>query len=110
MVMQRLFSFRYLTVLGIAAAFVVGCDKKEEQTPTDPGSTEAVVAKLAKADAVDGKTDKVISKCAACALSMDGSAEHALTLHEYKMHFCSAGCKTKFEKEGDKAIMSMKMP
>ena len=110
MVMQRLFSFRYLAVLGMAAAFVVGCEKKQEPKQTDPATSAAVVAILAKADAVDGKTDKVISKCAACALGMDGSAEHALTMHEYKMHFCSAGCKTKYEKEGDKAIMSMKMP
>lgn len=65
---------------------------------------------LAKADAVDGATDKVISKCAGCALGMPGSAAHAVKVGEYEMHFCSDDCKSGFSEEPEKAVMALQIP
>ena len=62
-------------------------------------STEQVEVILARADAVDGTEDKVISQCAGCALNMEGTSEHALEVGEYEMHFCSDGCKKPFAED-----------
>ena len=58
---------------------------------------EATRAALAKADAADGSEDRVVGKCAGCALHMDGSADHPLEVAEYTLHLCSADCKKGFE-------------
>ena len=89
---------------------VVGACRKD--TPPDPSEEmqAKVVAKLAKADALDGATDKVVVKCAACALRMDGSVDHTFTHAEYSMHFCSAGCKDRFSKDPVKAILALEVP
>lgn len=92
-----------------AAALLSGCDSKKAE-PQTPASKADVVAKLAKADAVDGKVDKVVSKCAACDLGMDGSPAIVLKVHDYSLHFCSAGCKEGYESDPDKAIMAMTIP
>lgn len=68
-----------------------------------------VVAKLAKADAVDGKADKVVSKCAGCSLGMDGVPAHALTVGDYTMHFCKAGCLAPFKADPAKEIAALKV-
>ena len=108
----------------LAVAFVLaaapGCKKdqpaeKESVTEKaevvkDAGNTAAVEAKLALADALDGTTDKVVSKCASCALAMDGKSEHAAEVSGYKLHFCSEDCKTGFEKDTTKAILALKIP
>ena len=119
--------------VAIALTVVVGCRKeqpkeqpKEEaaaqpkeqpaaQPKEEPAKTEAkteadVAAKLAEADKVDGTVDKVVSKCAACGLKMDGKAEHALKVSGYTMHFCSAKCKEGFEKDTTKSILALKVP
>ena len=115
-------------ILGIAALLLAGpgC-KKEEPAPKEPAATEevkeateavkevavdekAIEAKLAAADAFDGTTDKIVSKCPGCALSMDGKAEHMLEVSGYKLYFCAEECKTKFEKEANKAILALKIP
>ena len=84
--------------------------KEKVEVEKDIDKTAAVEAKLAKADAFDGKTDKVVSKCASCALGMDGKSEHALEVSSYKLHFCSEDCKTGFEKDTTKAILALKIP
>ncbi|GAG26947.1 unnamed protein product, partial [marine sediment metagenome] len=66
--------------------------------------------KLAEADEFDGKTDKVVSKCASCTLGMDGKSEHSLEVSSYKLHFCSEDCKTGFGKDTTKAILALKIP
>ena len=71
---------------------------------------EAVEAKLAAADLFDGNTDKIVSKCPSCALSMDGKSEHALEVLDYKLYFCSEKCKTGFAKDLTKAILDLKIP
>ncbi len=94
-----------VTILTAFAAgwLSAGCEKK----PVDP---KAVEARLAQADAVDGKVDKVVSKCAGCALGMDGKKEHSFTTSGYVLQFCSEGCKSEFEKDPGRSVLAMKIP
>ena len=84
--------------------------KKEVEAEKDVDTKAAVEAKLAEADEFDGKTDKVVSKCASCTLGMDGKSEHAMEVSGYTLHFCSEDCKTGFEKDTTKAILALKIP
>ncbi len=102
-----------LLALFAVIALLAGCTDKqssEETEPTPAPTNEAVVAKLGQADALDGTVDKIVTKCAACALRMDGDQENKLEVHGYAMHFCSDGCKGKYAAEPDKAIMALKIP
>lgn len=109
--------------MNIARQILVGCSlflfacctKQAEApapapTPSAPAAAPSAetIAKLAKADAVDGKTDKVVSKCAGCALGMDGKAAHAAKLGEYTVHFCDH-CAGK-TKDVEKIVMALKLP
>ena len=113
-----------ILVLGMVAA---GCRKDEPAKPKQVPPVEeaktkkipkiddvkpeaAVEAMLAKADAVDGKVDKTVSKCAMCALGMDGKAELASEASGYKLHFCNDGCKKTFDKDPTKVILALKIP
>ena len=69
-----------------------------------------VLAALAKADAADGKADKVVSKCIGCRLGMDGDAQFATAVGDYKVHLCSTECKGAFDKDPAKAILALKLP
>jgi hypothetical protein len=62
------------------------------QTAPDPTLVEA----LKTADAADGTEDKVATKCAGCALAMDGDAAHSVSVDGYTLHLCSASCKSHF--------------
>jgi len=93
----------FFAFLALAAA----CGSTEEKTTTYTAAQ--VEARLAQADAKDGKTDKVVGKCAGCSLHMDGKAENALDVHGYSLHFCSADCKTRFGKDADASVMAMKL-
>ena len=77
--------------------------------PTGGINDKAVQMKLAMADAVDGKVDHVVSKCAKCMLGMDGSAEHAAKYAGYTLHFCSADCKEGFEKDPEQSVLALKV-
>ena len=117
--------------LAVVLAAVAGCPEKEPaaeepaatvevekpaltEVATDAKTavaTEAEVrAKLAAADLVDGKADKIVSKCPACALKMDGKPEHALQVAGHTLHFCGPGCKQAYEKDPTKAILALKIP
>ena len=109
-------------VVALIVAATPGC-RKEKPVQEEPEKEEvkvekgvdvetkaAVEAKLAEADRLDGKSDKVVSKCASCALGMDGKSEHALEVSGYTLHFCSAECKTRFEKDTTKAILALTIP
>lgn len=107
--------------LTLASLVVVGCtaESSETTTPTSQpsaapsmsmGDTTAILAKLTAADAVDGTTDKVVGKCAGCALGMDGSPDHKLEMEGYAMHFCSAGCKDGFSADTAKKVLAMNIP
>lgn len=125
---------RFTNKLGMLACLVGvaligaggGCDEKSpsadgtstgepEATPTvsaddsDSDVDTKVLGILVKADALDGTTDKIVSKCAGCGLSMDGDPAHALTVGEYTLHLCSAECKTDFEKDATKAVLALKV-
>jgi hypothetical protein len=80
-------------------------------TPTEgaPSADSQLTAILASADAADGTTDMVVSKCAGCKLGMPGSADHAVTAHGYTLHLCSSECKAAFEAGPDAAISALKM-
>lgn len=108
--------------MALILAATPGC-RKEEQASKEPAKEEvkaakvveadtktAVEAKLAAADALDGNVDKVVSKCPSCALSMDGNSEHALQTSGYTLHFCSEGCKTRFDEDATKAILALNIP
>lgn len=104
-----------LFVLGGSLLLLAGCGAKpveaKPETPVVPAAPVAiaadVVAQLAKADAKDGKVDKVVSKCAGCALGMDGKAEHAAHLGEYTVLFCK-GC-ADHVKDAEKVVMGLKL-
>ena len=72
--------------------------------------TAQLTAKLAEADELDGKTDKVIEKCPGCGLKMDGKSEHALEVSGYKLHFCGASCQQEFAKDLTKSIEDLEIP
>jgi YHS domain-containing protein len=77
----------------------------------DTADLEAdVLAKLAAADALDGKTDKIVTRCPSCALKMDGSSEHTLVAHGYTLYFCTDACKERFEADTTKALADLKIP
>ena len=85
--------------------------KAEELTKEVAAEMQAdVEARLAQADALDGAVDKVVSKCPACRLAMDGKSEHALEVAGYTLHFCSDQCKDKFAKDPTKEVLALKIP
>lgn len=102
----------------IAAAALLACDagkagkpQPEDPAPANlPGPTEAVKSLLDRADALDGKTDKVISNCPPCNCSMAGSEEHASRYGEYTVRMCSSACKENFDRAPEKSITGIKFP
>ncbi|HKQ49048.1 MAG TPA: hypothetical protein VJZ71_13340 [Phycisphaerae bacterium] len=107
---------RVTLAIVVVAAMMTACEKKggEEVRPgaatPAPGDAALIEAKLAKADAFDGKVDKIVTKCLGCGLGMDGSKEFAATTAGYTLHLCSAHCKTEFEKDPNKAVMALRIP
>jgi len=69
------------------------CSKESEPVEISEDQKEKVLVALVAADAVDGETDKIIKKCATCALRMDGKDEHAMQLEGYTLQFCSKRCR-----------------
>lgn len=104
--------------LGLVAALLLaaGCNREESAGGVDNGASASagsdaqVTAILARADAADGTSDKVVSKCAGCSLVMNGKAEHDLKAHGYTLHFCSGMCRDGFAKDTTKSILAMKLP
>lgn len=90
--------------------------KKQEApkstTPKADAESQAkeVEAMLAKADLVDGKADKIVTKCATCAFKMDGSSDHTLTSSGYTLYFCTEECAKKFSENMTESILAMKIP
>ena len=113
-----------VAVLGAALLAFAGCSKKEaETTPpaaeplaTEPAAATAddvpaeIEAKLAQADLLDGQADKVVTRCASCALSMDGKPDYSLKVLDYKLLFCTEGCAKSFAKDITKSVLAMKIP
>ena len=84
----------------LMTSLLVACDSgavaDAPKTATEPAK---VAEGLKTADVADGTEDKVVHKCAGCALGMDGDAAHTIEHEGYKLHMCSAMCKTHFEKD-----------
>ena len=106
-------------LLFFVMAIAVGCGGQESDTPAadvshetesggDAVAQSAMMTILASADNADGTADKVVSKCAGCKLGMDGSADYALTVEGYEMHFCGADCKSHFADDTKNAVMALK--
>jgi YHS domain-containing protein len=100
---------RPLCTLLVAATLLVACGKtRAPQQAAAPALTAAEVeTKLAAADLADGHADKVVAKCAACRLGMDGDAANASQHAGYTLHFCSEECKHRFDADPDKVIAKL---
>jgi YHS domain-containing protein len=106
-----------LALLGMGLLGVVGCGQPDAGDGTSAAVDAAEVTVtpemsdiLAKADALDGETDKVVTLCASCSLGMDGLAEHSLEVGEYTMYFCKDYCKQRFSKNITESVLKMKIP
>lgn len=110
-----------LAALVLLIVPAIGCGGGESYEPADaPAETSEVEApadpepgleaKLALADEVDGTADKVVSRCPACGLGMDGSPDHALTVAGYELHFCSEGCRDGFAEDPEAKILALAIP
>jgi len=103
----------------------VGCSQKAEQAATEtvdastvpPSTIEKISAEvtpelsaqLVAADRLDGSEDKVVSKCASCALHMNGKEEFALELADYRLDFCSDFCQNNYREDGAGKLMALKI-
>ena len=119
-------SFRLSTCCLIPALLLVvaaGCPKEKAADTDAPSLAESaksvksnadiqaeVEAKLAKADLLDGTADKVVTRCASCALKMDGSEAHALKVLDYTLYFCSERCASTFGEDTTKSILALEIP
>jgi YHS domain-containing protein len=96
---------RFVQTVCLTGVLLLGAcskDKAPQEAPADQKGE--LMARLASADAADGTTDKIVSKCSTCALRMDGKAENELKLEGYTLHFCSASCKETCEKDPMKVL------
>lgn len=84
--------------------------KVDAPIPAAPAALAAdLVAKLGKADAADGKTDKNIAKCPGCELKMDGDAAHSTKLGDYTLHFCTHCIEKGKDKDAEKIVGALKL-
>jgi hypothetical protein len=82
----------------------------EGDTVLDPVTKMKALPLLVAADKFDGKEDKIIARCASCALGMDGKKEHSLEFMDYTFHFCTADCRKKFGEDLVKSVLALKIP
>lgn len=114
--MRSLNILKTIVSLGLLNAFLIaGCTSSKAPAKADKETSAnvpsaAALAVLAKADAADGKVDKVVSKCVTCMLGMEGLPENAVTYGEYTLYFCSQTCKENFLKDREKALLALKFP
>ncbi|MEC8557606.1 MAG: hypothetical protein VXZ82_21605 [Planctomycetota bacterium] len=112
---------RYYLLLAVISAALVGCGTPESEpvaeapenpvaAPADGDALAGIDAKLAAADALDGKEDKQIGKCYVCALGMDGKAELAVEVKGYTACMCSQGCKEHFSEKWEEVVAATDVP
>ena len=101
---------------------ISGCGHSGSSSSAPPQSEAAVVNTadvvvtsemgevLAKADALDGQVDKVVSLCASCDLGMAGSEKHSLHVGPYTMYFCADHCRQAFSEDISRSVLAMKLP
>lgn len=78
-----------------------------EHVAVTVAATPAMTAVLVKADQADGAEDHIVAKCPGCALAMEGSADHAMEVGDYSLHFCSDSCKDRFGENAAQAILEL---
>ena len=109
--MQASNILRWISPLLIAAVWI-GCDRQSgseaSESATQP-SQEALVI-LAKADALDGVEDQVVSQCLTCSLGMAGHSEYASQFGPYELHLCSKACKKSFDADPEQAVLTVTLP
>ena len=99
---------RHLLISSLALLPLLGCAAEEPPAPApDAGLVQAA---LAKADAVDGTEDRVVSACLTCNLGMSGDEAHASELEGYTFHLCSEHCLKRFEEDKTKALLAARLP
>jgi hypothetical protein len=105
-----------LPLLAIICVALTACGRqtKPQLEPTPAASrpsalhlTDELRARLAVADAADGKTDHVIEKCVSCRLQMAGKPDFTSTVADYRVQLCSAGCKKAFESDPGKQLLAL---
>lgn len=84
-------------------------EQAAEQVPVSMDEA-AMKAVLTYADAADGNEDGVVSKCAGCALAMDGKVEHTVQYEGYEFHLCSDHCQKSFEESAEAVLAKLEMP
>ncbi|MCU0864623.1 MAG: hypothetical protein MUC36_12565 [Planctomycetes bacterium] len=95
----------FRNLLGLLALTLAGACSSDAvptapTTPTGPiASTPELDVKLAAADAKDGQVDKVVHRCAGCALGMDGKAEHSVQVGGYTLHLCKPACLARYQRD-----------
>lgn len=90
--------------IALLAALLMACGSQE------PELAPELMSILAEADKIDGNEDKLVSKCASCALMMDGKEELAHTVAGYKMHFCSEICQKSYANDAAGRLATLKIP
>ena len=108
-----------LPVVVLSVLLIAGCNAEQGQKPaaeqtTDTATvvevTDEMSSILAKADAVDGTTDKIVANCPVCLLGMAGSNEHELAVGDYTLRFCSDHCKHSFAEDVTKSVLEIEIP
>lgn len=119
MVTRTMFASALLAAGGL---LICGCGGQEDSpqgsvpegnasdAPLDDAVTPEMVEVLAKADTVDGQSDKIVSLCASCGLGMEGSKEYPLAVGEFTMHFCSDHCRSAFSEDVTQSVLAMRVP
>ena len=85
-------------------------DEDTEEMGAAEDETAELMAKLAKADLLDGTEDKIVTRCATCALKMVGKPEHSMNVMGYTMYFCSDQCAKSFGADTTKALRELVVP
>jgi len=105
-----------LPLLAIICVALTACERQTKPQPEPPSTaprrvelqlTDELRARLAAADAADGKTDQLIEKCVSCKLQMAGKPEFTSTVADYRVQLCSAGCKRAFEGDPGKLLLAL---
>lgn len=95
---------------GAPSAAVSQPEAASSDSPPEVAVTPVMEEILAKADALDGQSDKIVSLCASCALGMKGSSEHQLRVGKYTMNFCTDDCRQAFSADISKSVLGLKLP
>jgi hypothetical protein len=83
---------------------------RDPRTPLTVDVSPAATTMLARADAMDGTADHVVSLCSGCGLGMQGDAAYTLEAGEFSMHFCSDSCLDHFAEHTEEAIAALDLP